>query len=627
MESMMGTVPMHEYTVALIGNPNTGKSTVFNNLTGLRQHTGNWTGKTVGSCWGRYRYKQQLFNIVDLPGTYSISPTDLSQDEAAARDNLLAADGVTVIVADATSLARNLILALQVLDVKDNVILCLNMMDEAAAKGIIIDVPALSDLLGCPVVLVSAASGQGLSNLKEMIYQVAIAPSKHMADPAFVNYTQAYLETVIRKARDTADAVTSKGQTTGQNLEQRDRRLDRAILGGWLGVPLMLAMLFIVFWITIVGANYPSELLAKLFKTAESALFDSLSVLNAPDWFIGVTVTGMFRTLAWVVSVMLPPMAIFFPLFTLMEDAGFLPRIAFKMDGCFKCAGAHGKQALTMCMGLGCNAAGVTSCNIIESPRERLIAILTNSFIPCNGRFPSIILMATILAAGVTGIMRTTATVAVVFACVALAVMLTLAVSWVLSRTVLKGSPSGFILELPPYRRPRLLGVLKRSLWEKTVKILTRAVVVSAPAGIIIWILSNFQTGNVSWIHHMTDFFGPLAGIMGMDGVLLTAFILGLPANEIVMPIVLMIYTGGAGLISAGDTAAAARILTQNGWGFVNVLCALVFFLFHFPCATTLMTIKKETGSLKWTLAAFILPTLVGFLVCLVIRTAAVFMT
>ncbi len=382
----------------------------------------------------------------------------------------------------------------------------------------------------------------------------------------------------------------------------------------------MLLLFGLIMWITITGANYPSELLSKGLFALGNIMSQGLLNSGLPSWIEGVLIQGIYKVLAWVVSVMLPPMAIFFPMFTLLEDFGYLPRIAFNLDGCFRCSGACGKQAITMSMGLGCNACGVTGCRIIDSPRERLIAIITNSFMLCNGRFPTVIAVITMFFVTIGGIFGSVLSGAVLLGVIILGVFMTLAVSYLLSRTVLKGESSSYTLELPPYRRPQICKVLVRSLLDRTIFVLGRACTASIPCGLIIWLLANIKADDVSILAHISDFLDPLGSLMGLDGVILLAFILGFPANEIVVPIILMSYMAQGSLVEMSDNTELWAVLVANGWTIKTALCMLIFTVFHFPCATTCMTIKKETGSWKWTLISFALPTAIGMFLCIIVN-------
>lgn len=418
---------------------------------------------------------------------------------------------------------------------------------------------------------------------------------------------------------DKAEKICKKVCTfENGNYSSRDRKIDKILTSKYLGFPIMILFLGLIFWLTIVGANYPSQILFSLFEWIQEKLFLFVNWIGIPDWISNMLILGIYQTLTWVISVMLPPMAIFFPLFTILEDLGYLPRIAFNMDGFFKKCCCTGKQMITMCMGFGCNAAGCVGCRIINSPRERLIAIITNNFVPCNGRFPFLIAVATIFIAGtMNGIGATfISTLAVIFV-ILLGIFLTLLISKILSKTILKGMPSSFVLELPPYRKPQFGKVFIRSIFDRTLFVLGRAVSVAAPAGLVIWLFANIGFQDMSLLDIIANFLTPLANLMGLDGYILTAFILGIPANEIVLPIILMCYMGNGSLVNLEDTYQIGQILINNGWTMLTAINVMIFTCLHFPCATTLLTIKKETGSLKWTLLSFIIPTVCGVLICM----------
>lgn len=597
--------------VALAGNPNVGKSTLFNALTGLRQHTGNWAGKTVATARGEYSYGGREYQLIDLPGTYSLAAH--SQEEAVARDYIESgqADGV-VVVCDATCLERNLILVLQVLELTGKVLVCVNLMDEAKRLGIEVDLPALSRRLGVTVVGTAGARQDGLDDLKEAIARLVgeDAPAAQPERPPGERVTLAerYAAQVVRS--QAADRL------------RRQRRLDRLLTSKATGIPLMLLLLGAVVWLTVAGANLPSALLTELFARLGAVLEGWLSA--APEWLRGLLLDGVYRVTAWVVAVMLPPMAIFFPLFTLLEDLGYLPRVAFVMDHAFQKARTCGKQCLTMCMSLGCNACGVTGCRIIDSPRERLIAILTASLVPCNGKFPTLIALITIFfVGGRAGLLASLEGAALLLGTLALGAAGTLACSRLLSATVLRGAPSSFALELPPFRKPRVGQVIVRSLLDRTLFVLGRAVSVAAPAGALIWVMANVTVGDVSLLARCTGFLDPFARLFGLDGVILMAFLLGWPANEIVLPVMLMAYLAEGSLVEFEDLAALGALLTQHGWTWVTAVCAMLFSLFHWPCSTTCLTIYKETGSVKWTVASVVIPTLLGLGLCFVTAAAA----
>ena len=549
--------------------------------------------------------------MVDLPGTYSLMSN--SQEEEIAKEYICTAHpDVTVVVIDATCLERNLNLVYQTMELTPNVIVCVNLLDEAKSKGIFIDLDKLSTYLGVPVVGTIARKKKTLKNLLETIYNVAVGKLK--ASPIRVQSSE--IEDIMKKAEEVTKKVCI---LENNNYNKRDRKLDQILTSKKFGIPIMLLFLGIIFWITIVGANYPSQILSNLFSILQEKLILLFDYFNAPPWLKGILIDGVYQTLSWVIAVMLPPMAIFFPLFTFMEDLGYLPRIAFNLDKCFKRCCTSGKQALTMCMGFGCNAAGVVGCRIISSPRERLIAILTNNFVPCNGRFPFLITMSTIFigsffASSISSLVSTV----FVLLLILLGIWLTLITSKLLSKTLLKGMPSSFILELPPYRKPQLGKIFIRSIFDRTLFVLGRAIAIAAPTGLVIWIFANVTIGNFSILTHIANFLNPFAKLMGLDGYILTAFILGFPANEIVLPIILMSYMSSGTLVDLENTFAIGNILTQNGWTLLTGINAMLFSLLHFPCSTTLMTIKKETNSWKWTLLAFALPTVCGIIICMI---------
>jgi ferrous iron transport protein B len=731
-----------DYLVALAGNPNVGKTTVFNALTGLRQHTGNWPGKTVARAEGAFAHNGRRVKVVDLPGTYSLQAG--STDEEIARDFIVfGRPDVTVVVVDATRLERNLNLVLQVLEITDRVVVCLNLVDEARRHGIVVDPARLEERLGVPVIPAAARRGEGIEDLLASVEQVAtsarpttpfrlerhapevesavaqLVPDIQQAYPGVANARWVALrllngdEAVAEAVRTgelglltdrggaangtgvVAATVGNGGPLSGSNqasssdvlaldaarardevlatasrlrwdlspdfhdaLMERlygaaeeiaaasqvrglkragaalDRKLDQLVTSRVFGFPIMLALLALVFWITIAGSNVPSQLLATLLvETAHPWLAGMGAAAGLPWWLNGFVFDGVYLATAWVVSVMLPPMAIFFPLFTLLEDFGYLPRVAFNMDSLFRRAGAHGKQALTMCMGFGCNAAGVVSTRVIDSPRERLIAIITNNFSLCNGRWPTQILIATIFIGALApahwaGPIAAGAVVGVAL----LGVGFMFLTSWGLSRTVLKGEASTFSLELPPYRPPRILQTLYTSVIDRTLIILGRAVMFAVPAGAAIWLISNVSIGGTSVAGHLVTLLNPLGLLIGLNGVILLAYVVAIPANEIVIPTVLMLTVMTAGMADAGagtgvmfelDSASAmGDLLLAGGWTLLTGVCLMLFSLLHNPCSTTIYTIYKETGSGKWTAVAALLPLAMGFAVCLAVAQA-----
>ncbi len=675
-----------ETVIALAGNPNVGKSTLFNALTGMHQHTGNWPGKTVSNAVGHCTAKGRIYTLVDIPGTYSLLAH--SAEEEVARNFICFGnpDGVAV-VCDATALARSLPLVLQILETGAPTLVCVNLLDEAKRKGITVDIAALERRLGVPVAGTVARQKRRLTRLAEafghprraieppVVYPapieaavMALAPlleplTKGLSprwvalrllegDAGLLRELAAYLgqeltahpavapaltEAQARLARQgfageaLRDALVTAIVTTAEKLAAAsqpakgcgysavDRRLDRLLTGRLVGYPVMLLLLLMLFWLTIVGANGPSQLLSAALFRVEDWLTALFAALHAPDWLHGAVVEGAYRVLAWVVSVMLPPMAIFFPLFTLLEDSGYLPRIAYNLDKPFHRCQACGKQALTMCMGFGCNAAGVVGCRIIDSPRERLLAILTNSLVPCNGRFPALITLITLFFVG-SSHGGSLLSALLLTGVILLGVGATLLMTRLLSATLLKGEPSAFTLELPPYRRPQVRQVLVRSVVDRTVFVLGRAAAVAAPAGLVIWVLANVTVGNATLLAHCAAALQPLGHAIGMDGVILLAFILGFPANEIVLPIALMTYMAQGTLTELQDPGQILTVLAANGWDARTALCVILFSLFHWPCSTTLLTVRKETGSWRWTALAAILPTLLGAGLCVAIN-------
>ena len=607
---------MSNIKIALAGNPNVGKSTIFNLLTGLRQHTGNWTGKTVENAKGKYIYNNNLYEIYDLPGTYSL--ISHSKEEKVARDFILSnTPNLTIVVCDSLCLERNLNLVLQILEITKKVIVVVNLMDEAKKNNVKINLNKLSNILDVPVVGCSAKDNIGIDKLKRVIeeYSSSNKKSKYNIRKRKNIDKELDAEIIINECEN----ISKKVVKYPDNYNYRSK-LDKLLTNKKTGIPLMLLMLFIIFWITIVGSNYPSELLSKLLFGLEDKLYNILSFL--PKVVDDILIHGIYKTTAWVVSVMLPPMMIFFPLFTLLEDYGILPRIAFNLDGLFQKCNSCGKQCLTMCMGIGCNAVGVTGCRIIDSKRERLIAILTNNFMPCNGRYPSIIAMISIFFIGNKyGILSSFMCALMLVLVILLSIIMTFIVSKYLSKTLLKGEKSSFILELPKYRKPKIGSVIVRSILDRTIFVLGRAITVAAPCGLIIWLMINIKINGLSLITIASNYLDTIGYLIGLDGVILLAFILGIPANEIILPIILMTYMSSGNLISYDSLESLKEILINNNWTILTSICFIILSIFHYPCATTLLTIKKETGSIYWTIISFILPTIIGISLCFIITT------
>lgn len=600
----------NEPVIALCGNPNVGKSTLFNALTGMKQHTGNWSGKTVSLARGICTRGGKRYGIVDLPGTYSLLAHSKEEEIASgfiANGNADAA----VVVCDATCLVRSLTLAMQVSRLNARTVICINLMDEAERRGISIDTAKLEALSGLPCAAVSARSERGIDEL--FIKINAALEAEPSPPPAFACDCP-------NAAFCLSESICAKCVAVSKKADERRMKIDRILTGRYTGIPIMLMLLALVFYITLEGANYPSAWLSKLLLSLEPPLNSALLSLGLPQGAALALSAGAYRVLAWVVSVMLPPMAIFFPMFTFLEELGYLPRAAFNMDHYFSRSGSCGKQALTMLMGLGCNAAAIVGCRIIDSPRERLIAILTNAFVPCNGRFPALIAVISMFFTYSAFASGALAGAVMLTALLIVSVAATLLCGRLLSRTLLKGEQSSFTLEMPPFRMPRVGRLIVRSVVDRTLFVLGRAAAVAAPAGLLLYALSNISIGGQSILAAAVDFLDPFARVFGLDGAILIAFMLGFPANEIVLPIAIMAYTASGSLEELPALCDMRALLIANGWSIKTAVCFVLFSVMHWPCSTTLLTIKKETGSLKWTILAFLLPTLFGLAVCFIVN-------
>lgn len=600
----------NEPVIALCGNPNVGKSTLFNALTGMKQHTGNWSGKTVSLARGICTRGGKRYGIVDLPGTYSLLAHSKEEEIASG----FIADGnadAAVVVCDATCLVRSLTLAMQVSRLNARTVICINLMDEAERRGISIDIAKLEALSGLPCAAVSARSERGIDELFTKIN--AALETEPSPPPAFACDCP-------NAAFCLSESICAKCVAVSKKADERRMKIDRILTGRYTGIPIMLMLLALVFYITLEGANYPSAWLSKLLLSLEPPLNSALLSLGLPQGAALALSAGAYRVLAWVVSVMLPPMAIFFPMFTFLEELGYLPRAAFNMDHYFSRSGSCGKQALTMLMGLGCNAAAIVGCRIIDSPRERLIAILTNAFVPCNGRFPALIAVISMFFTYSAFASGALAGAVMLTALLIVSVAATLLCGRLLSRTLLKGEQSSFTLELPPFRMPRVGRLIVRSVVDRTLFVLGRAAAVAAPAGLLLYALSNISIGGQSILAAAVDFLDPFARIFGLDGAILIAFMLGFPANEIVLPIAIMAYTASGSLEELPALCDMRALLIANGWSIKTAVCFVLFSIMHWPCSTTLLTIKKETGSLKWTILAFLLPTLFGLAACFIVN-------
>ncbi len=663
---------MREIKILLIGTPNVGKSSIYNFLTHNHEHTGNWAGKTVDFTRGELVENDVRYVFYDLPGTYSI--ISKSKEEMVATDFIMEEEfDVAVVVCDATSLDKGINLVTQVEEICKKVVVCVNLIDEALKKGIDIDFLRLESNLNCPVVPVSAKKKMGFKELLKAIREVKekdyleinygilekeielveeeiedFKGNKRWLSLRVLENNEHYIKMYQKKGVLKLGDKTKEAREMLENVdvsleivlkimklvkmrlknvvkrkdreELKERRIDRILTSKIWGIPIMMGLLFGLFYLTIVGANYPSSLLFDFFQSLEEGMFKFLNFIHVPDILSSLLVNGIYKTLYWVISVMMPPMLIFFPLFSFLEDLGVLPRIAFNIDRAFSKCNACGKQGLTMCMGIGCNAVGVTGARIIDSKRERLIAILTNVFIPCNGKFPTLIAIITMFMVRLSGVYGSLFCAFLLTLFIFLGIMVTFGVSFILSKTLLKGEASSFTLELPPYRVPKIIETLVYSVKNRAIYVLMRAVKVAIPAGALIWLIANIRINGIVLLDYLVHFLNPLGVMLGLDGIIILALMLGFPANEIVIPAMLMSYLHTASLTQFVNLGELKTILLMNGWTLKTAVSFIILMMFHYPCSTTLLTIKKETGSNFYTLVAFILPLVVGIIFCLIIN-------
>ena len=630
----------NEYSViALAGTPKSGKTTIFNGLTGMCRYTGGWWGDGGAPGRGTYRYCGQSYMLLDMPGAYSLSSAPFPDSGSReSNDSLLQSrqPDVIAVVADATRLELGLHLLKQVLGMDSGtrntgsipVILCVNFCDEALRTGLVIDYNLLEDVLQIPVIPCCARDQSHLDDVKAAIHYAA-KPGNRKA------FCYDCLDFSPKKLTAECISVTSEADGARRVL------LDLILTGPVTGKIILLLLLAGVLHLTMLAGGVPSLLLWNALSRLELYLDSAMAYLGAAPWLTGCLIHGGFRALSWTTAIMLPPLAVFLFFFTLLEDLGFLPRASMGMDPIFEKCGACGGQCVTMALGLGCNAAGVACCRSIQSPRERIIAVLTNSMIPCCGRFPVFIMLIPLFfAVGPVDSLTGSLSCALLFSILLLAaVYLSLGISWLLSKTLLKGLPSAFALELSPYRKMHITRSALRSLLNRTMVFAGRAVRAAVPAGIIIWFLANlFYTGPSggfvsfhrpaagvpSLLAAFTGLLHPAAVLLGMDGAILAAFVLSFPAGELFLPILIMAYLEGGplggmlggSLAAGGNGFSLYQLLTSQGWTWVTAICTLVFTFLHWPCLTTCQAIARETKSWKWAGAAVCIATVPGILIC-----------
>ena len=644
--------------ILLVGNPNVGKSSIFNILTHSHEHTGNWTGKTVKLA--RKNIINTNYTLIDLPGIYSLS--SLSDEEIVAKDTLLFEQYEKIIyVMDSSNIEKNLHLLLQILEINKNIILCLNMVDELDIKGIKINDKKLSEILDIKVIRCSASKNIGIKELIESLDEESKSSYNYIYDyniekgisDIFEYLTNQFKSRFIAlkllekditlvdsiktkykidiidkdiqnylmhvNSEEISDSVSNLLNNISKNIynevveiskEKEIGTIDKIFSKKIYALPIMFIIMFGIFFITIVLANYPSELLSLIFNKFEICLVNLSNILKIPSYIYEPIIYGIYRVVSFIVSVMFPPLVIFFFLFTYAEESGILPRLAFNFDKVFKCSGCHGKQALTICSGFGCNACAIVGSRIIDSKRDKLIAILTNSFIPCNGRFPMIIALITMFFTNSNNKLQISLYLTLF---VILAILISLLTSFILSKTILKGYNGFFILELPDYKKVKFKKVLKNSLIYKSLSILKKAVLVSIPCGIIIYLMTNTTIGNLSLFKIASNFLEPFGKLLGLDGVILLSFFLALPANEIVLPIIIMGYLGSKNVPMISNYLTIKEVLINNSWTYMTALSTILFSIMHFPCGTTLATIKSEVGT-KWMIYSFFIPLITGIL-------------